>query len=416
MSYRSRARAAARRSPAVPGPEDRSDPRDPGRAASGGCRGGKVVAGAGDGGALVEAQVGALGEGVQAVSPSAAGEDTALAPLAALFGDAPRRIIVCDRVGRVIYLNPAARASLPSLVQAGLRAGGSVAGAKAAALGGSPELGAKRPTPPSGPDRAALRALAQIAATGRARVLSLTIAGQRHAMLGWRVGELPGLPPGLVVLKDAEPTAPSRGPDPAARPTAAFEEERRRLRSQAAWLSRMATADALTGLLNAAGFEQRCAGRLTAGKGAAGGAAGALVFLDIDRFKQVNDRFGHPAGNSVLTEIGSRLRAALGPRDLAARIGGDEFALWLEGARPEALPRRLNALRDALDRPVAHLCPAENTAQEIPVSLAIGAATAPGDGVGYALLLALADDRMYADKRARQARASAGHHSIAGTT
>ncbi|MHA7875124.1 GGDEF domain-containing protein [Roseivivax sp.] len=350
--------------------------------------------------------------GTGAGAPGTAGEDAALAPLAALFGDAPRRIIVCDRVGRVIYLNPAARASLPSLVQAGLRAGGSVAGAKAAALNGSPELGTKRPAPPTGPDRAALRALAQIAETGRARVLSLTIAGQRHAMLGWRVGELPGLPPGLVVLKDAEPTAPSRGHDPAARPTAAFEEERRRLRSQAAWLSRMATADALTGLLNAAGFEQRCAGRLAA----ASGAAGALVFLDIDRFKQVNDRFGHPAGNSVLTEIGSRLRAVLGPRDLAARIGGDEFALWLEGARPEALPRRLKTLREALDRPVAHICPAENTAQEIPVSLAIGAATAPGDGKGYALLLALADDRMYADKRARQTRASAGPHSIAGTT
>jgi len=90
--------------------------------------------------------------------------------------------------------------------------------------------------------------------------------------------------------------------------------------------------DALTGLLNRSGFEEwlkGCADDVRAG-------TLALLYIDLDRFKPVNDTFGHPVGDRVLCEMARRLRSLVRPGDAVARIGGDEFALALTGVRERA--------------------------------------------------------------------------------
>jgi diguanylate cyclase (GGDEF)-like protein/PAS domain S-box-containing protein len=92
-------------------------------------------------------------------------------------------------------------------------------------------------------------------------------------------------------------------------------------------LSLQARQDPLTGLVNRPEFEHRLA-HATASAGR--GAEHALCFLDLDRFKAVNDRFGHAAGDALLGEIASLLLASIRGRDTLARLGGDEFGLLLE--------------------------------------------------------------------------------------
>jgi len=115
-----------------------------------------------------------------------------------------------------------------------------------------------------------------------------------------------------------------------AMPVAALQVEAAR---QAA-LDLAARGDALTGLLNRFAFDQGLADRLAVG------AAGCLVFLDLDGLKLLNDQFGHEAGDAALRAMAARLRQAAGAQDLAARLGGDEFCLWLEGVTaPDAASR-----------------------------------------------------------------------------
>lgn len=92
----------------------------------------------------------------------------------------------------------------------------------------------------------------------------------------------------------------------------------------------LADRDALTGLLTRGAFEMR------ARQHAAAHAPGALALLDIDRFKEVNDHFGHLAGDRVLATLGTLLRRRLRPSDIAGRYGGEEFALVLDGVSVSA--------------------------------------------------------------------------------
>ena len=126
----------------------------------------------------------------------------------------------------------------------------------------------------------------------------------------------------------------------------------------------------------------------------------ALVVFDLHRFKEVNDRFGHPQGDALLQMAASTLRKSLRTSDYAFRIGGDEFALLLPQSDTEqaaALSRRLRA---------AYASSIEPLNLRIPLALDYGLAVYPEDGELQEVLIRVADERLYQLKNGT--RASAG--------
>jgi diguanylate cyclase (GGDEF)-like protein len=154
--------------------------------------------------------------------------------------------------------------------------------------------------------------------------------------------------------------------------------------------------DVLTGLPNRVRFLRGLNGLLAARQGA---GTVAVLFLDLDGFKPVNDRYGHAAGDHVLTVVAERIRGAIRASDLAARLGGDEFvvAVALADGNGELAMRRLSA---ALGAAIAE--PVEFKGQRMRVSASIGAALCPQDADSAEELLELADHNMYDAKRQRK--------------
>ena len=173
--------------------------------------------------------------------------------------------------------------------------------------------------------------------------------------------------------------------------------ERRRaeeeLKALSASLAERAVRDPLTGLANRVLLEERL--RASLSRDARDGRSTALLFLDLDGFKDVNDRHGHAAGDLVLKAVADRLRCAVRPSDTVARLGGDEFVVLLEGATAAAV----QALRTRLSAVVAE--PVEGTV-DLRVGVSIGMALADRGESEPGALLALADRRMYAAKGARR--------------
>jgi len=156
---------------------------------------------------------------------------------------------------------------------------------------------------------------------------------------------------------------------------------------------RQANFDHLTGLPNRQLFEERFA-RALAQAGRGDGAL-AVLFVDLDGFKPVNDTWGHAAGDSVLAEVGRRLLDEVRESDIAARLGGDEFVVVLcAAADREAIVSAARKLLRALAQPYVL---AEGVAS---VSASIGVAFFPEDGKSGEALLAAADQAMYAAKQA----------------
>ena len=116
-------------------------------------------------------------------------------------------------------------------------------------------------------------------------------------------------------------------------------------------LNRQAFHDSLTGLANRALFVDRVTHALDRAERQAGPVA--VLFLDIDDFKMVNDSLGHPAGDQLLVAVADRLKASIRPGDTVARFGGDEFALLLEsGQMPEAAHVVARRVAEALKAPI----------------------------------------------------------------
>ncbi|MBV9039653.1 MAG: sensor domain-containing diguanylate cyclase, partial [Acidimicrobiia bacterium] len=128
-----------------------------------------------------------------------------------------------------------------------------------------------------------------------------------------------------------------------------LEQSLRELRAQEKELRHQALHDPLTGLANRSLFAERLREAVDDDD-----SATAVVFIDLDDFKIVNDSFGHPAGDEVLRQTAARIRDCLRPSDTAARLGGDEFAVLLrevpDGERAMAVAERI---RDAVEAPVA---------------------------------------------------------------
>lgn len=165
------------------------------------------------------------------------------------------------------------------------------------------------------------------------------------------------------------------------------------LRAQAERNAHDARHDPLTGLPNRTQLQARLAAEV------AGRSDVAVLLLDLDRFKPVNDTHGHEAGDEVLRVVAERLRTAVRPGDLVARLGGDEFAVLVaEGSDSAQLAERLQAL-------VAAPIPVGDVV--VTVGASVGRAGAPGDGTTPEALLRAADDDMYRVKRFAE-RGSAG--------
>jgi diguanylate cyclase (GGDEF)-like protein len=161
--------------------------------------------------------------------------------------------------------------------------------------------------------------------------------------------------------------------------------QRRALQAQ---LKHNAHHDDLTGLVNRRRFTERVDDALRRRVG--GGTC--VMFLDLDRFKTVNDSLGHTAGDSLLVVTAERLRTTLQPGDTAARLGGDEFAVLLEG---EPTAAELAETCATLTRALAETVPMQGL--DLTVSASIGSARArPGDT--FEDLLHRADVAMYAQK------------------
>ena len=155
-------------------------------------------------------------------------------------------------------------------------------------------------------------------------------------------------------------------------------------------LRRVAERDALTGLANRAAFE-RCLAEVVAA-----GEPAAVLYIDLDRFKAINDLYGHAGGDSLLRETGRRLTASIRSTDLAARLGGDEFALVLRG--PETTSEMLKAVAD---RTISNLAaPFLVEGYSVPIWASLGGACFPADACEVDMLLRSADAALYRAKAA----------------
>jgi diguanylate cyclase (GGDEF)-like protein len=167
------------------------------------------------------------------------------------------------------------------------------------------------------------------------------------------------------------------------------------LRRQQGALARAARLDHLTGLVNRKGMEEAL-GRAVE-SAAAGEDSVAVLMIDLDGFKQINDTLGHDSGDLVLQEIARRLFANVFEYDTAARIGGDEFAVVLRNLKQaESVAAVAHRLRTALIRPI------EIDGVERFVGASIGAASYPDHGESAQTLLMGADAAMYRAKRNRE--------------
>lgn len=183
--------------------------------------------------------------------------------------------------------------------------------------------------------------------------------------------------------------------------TAAAESEER-LSDQAeriAELERLSTTDELTGLPNRRAFEVFMVHELANARRRVQG--GSLAFIDLDRFKTINDRHGHAAGDAVLCQVALGLRNAARASDYVARLHGDEFVLVMPGAATGQAEPRLESLTERIERK-----PLKFGNALIPIGLSYGLAVYDGD-MAVEDLLRESDRAMYSRKQARRSQKSA---------
>ncbi len=168
------------------------------------------------------------------------------------------------------------------------------------------------------------------------------------------------------------------------------------LHGHAANMQRAAMQDGLTGLANRAMFDARLDQAVT---DALGGTPCALLLLDLDRFKAVNDTLGHMAGDSLLREVAARLRRSVREGDLCARFGGDEFAVLLSDPADAAAATSIaSRIAESFTEPML----LEGT-PTVPQA-SIGIALCPLDATSPGTLLRAADQALYQVKRSRSGR------------
>lgn len=117
-----------------------------------------------------------------------------------------------------------------------------------------------------------------------------------------------------------------------------------------------------------------------------------VAYIDLDNFKQINDRLGHSVGDNVLTDVAELLRQHFRKGDVVARIGGDEFLVIFTNCEPDKIKRRLEFLRSKI----------ESKFRKYGLSMSFGIAEAPKDALLTSFLIRVADERMYKNKSRRK--------------
>ncbi|MGI4976139.1 MAG: EAL domain-containing protein [Janthinobacterium lividum] len=162
-------------------------------------------------------------------------------------------------------------------------------------------------------------------------------------------------------------------------------------RAGEARMRHLAHHDALTGLPNRLMLDERLSGALAEARHHGYGVA--VLYLDLDRFKPINDLLGHAAGDRLLVEVAARLSAMLRAGDTLARLGGDEFAVVLAACdEPGSSARLAQRIVEALSQPF------DIEGRQASVGGSVGVAVSPRDGTDGATLLRLADIAMYRAK------------------
>ncbi|WP_433013657.1 diguanylate cyclase domain-containing protein [Kribbella sp. CA-294648] len=158
-------------------------------------------------------------------------------------------------------------------------------------------------------------------------------------------------------------------------------------------LQHHAAHDALTGLANRRLLQHHFNAALTRSRQS--GRRGALLFCDLNHFKQVNDKYGHEAGDQALREIADRLLTEVRHGDTVARLGGDEFAILAEDIDGDDLEAMIGRIDEAISRPLDGI--------DVPVTAAIGTAVVSPYAAALEELLRTADNAMYEAKRSHRA-------------
>jgi diguanylate cyclase (GGDEF)-like protein len=164
-------------------------------------------------------------------------------------------------------------------------------------------------------------------------------------------------------------------------------------------IENLAQTDALTGLYNQRMFNEVWQSAHDAAERERG--VYALLMIDMDKLKDINEAFGHEAGNSAITLVAQCLQRSIRNTDCAARFGGDEFAVLLPGASPEIADAVVKRVRHNVYKTTLDL-----RSRMIRCSVSIGVVNYPKDARDVRELLSIADRKMYRDKELRRAPGS----------
>lgn len=165
----------------------------------------------------------------------------------------------------------------------------------------------------------------------------------------------------------------------------------------------IAWSDPLTGVLNRRGFERDAAQRLT---DSADDATGALLFIDLNEFKQINDRYGHEVGDQLLTIAAKRLRTGLRPGDIIGRPGGDEFVALVPDVAADVADKLARRLAESLEEPYLI------DSRSLQCAASVGLALYPEHANTLTGLLREADQAMYRAKARTRGAADAGKRDL----
>lgn len=179
-------------------------------------------------------------------------------------------------------------------------------------------------------------------------------------------------------------------------------------------LAEAAVTDGLTKVRNRKGFDAELTRAVS--ECAASGKPLGVLFVDGDKFKSINDRFGHPAGDAVLVEIAARLKKAIGASGVVCRYGGEEFAVLLAGLDGPATRAAGERARAAIESPHFDLSGVPGAPKTLAVTISVGAMSADPKTMPAAAIIKAADEAVYQSKQSGRNRVTLSALAAAPST